>query len=368
MARRGKHGLPPHVSPARDRHGKVRLRFRLGLFSTYLKASINTEEFWQEYQDALAGVRKAAGQIGVKRHKAGSVAAVVASYFLSPEFLGLSKAARATYRGILERFVAERGERPVRALERQHVKAILGKMADRPHAASNLLKLLRILLDFAIEIELVTVNVARGVKGFKAKLDGFKTWSEVAIKAFEAQHSLGTRPRPAMALLLYTGQRRGDVVKIGWQHVTGDKLAVVQGKTGKPLVLKMHPALLEALAHTKRENMTFLVTAQGAPFSAAGFGNWFRECCNEAGLVDLSAHGLRKAAARRLAEAGNSANRIASVTGHDSLKEVERYTRAADQEMLAGEAIATMPDRSDREQNNPNLSERLDNNARKELK
>jgi integrase len=51
------------------------------------------------------------------------------------------------------------------------------------------------------------------------------------------------------------------------------------------------------------------------------------------------AHGLRKAAARRLAEAGCSANEIAAVTGHASLEEVTRYTKAADQKRLARSAI-----------------------------
>ncbi len=93
---------------------------------------------------------------------------------------------------------------------------------------------------------------------------------------------------------------------------------------------------------------TFLLTDYGKPFTAAGFGNWFRVRCNEAGLPHCSSHGLRKAAARRLAEAGNSINHIAAVTGHLSLKEVERYTRAADQEKMADLAVDTMPERSDR--------------------
>jgi integrase len=51
---------------------------------------------------------------------------------------------------------------------------------------------------------------------------------------------------------------------------------------------------------------------------------------------------LRKAAARRLAEAGCSANVIAAVTGHKSLREVARYTAAADQLRLARQGIDAM--------------------------
>jgi integrase len=58
------------------------------------------------------------------------------------------------------------------------------------------------------------------------------------------------------------------------------------------------------------------------------------------GLSGCSAHGLRKAAARRLAEAGCSTHEIAAITGHASLKEVARYTEAADRKRLAKSAMA----------------------------
>lgn len=368
MARRNKHGLPKHVSPARDRHGVVRLRFRKGLFSTYLKSKRDTAEFWDEYQAALTGLRATEKAVGTRRHRPGTIAATVLSYYASPEFLGLSKATRATYSGILDRFVRIAGEDPVKLLQRQHIKAIVGRMAATPHAANNLLRLLRLLLDFAVDAEIITKNPARGLKGFKVRSTGFATWSESDIAAFEKRHPIGTKARLAMALLLYSGQRRGDVVQLGWQHVEGERLAIRQSKTGEPLKIRMHSALRDALAAAQRDNMTFLVTEYGAPFSAAGFGNWFRERCNEAGLVGRSAHGLRKAAARRLAEAGNSTKRIQAVTGHRTLKEVERYTRESDQQALADAAVASMPDRSDREQNFPNPGERLDKKKRKRLK
>ncbi len=379
MTRRSRAGLPLHVSPATDRHGRIRLRFRKGLFSAYLSPALGdyhrdvakllkSPEFWERYEAALAGIEAASRRIGAGRHKPGTLAALVLAYYRSPEFLGLSQATKATYRGILERFVRVAGEDPVRQLQRQHIKAIVGAMVDRPHAANNLLRMLKLVLDFAVEIELIARNPARGVRGFRVRSTGFATWSEADIAAYEATHPIGTKPRLAMALLLYTGQRRGDVVRMGWQHVQGERIAIRQEKTGATLAIRMHASLMEALAHAPRDNLTFLTTGQGAPYSAAGFGNWFREQCDAAGLKGRSAHGLRKAAARRLAEAGNSTKRIQSVTGHKTLKEVERYTLAADQQRLADEAIETMPGRSDREQNLPNLCERLDKTDRKALK
>lgn len=119
-------------------------------------------------------------------------------------------------------------------------------------------------------------------------------------------------------------------------------IRVVQQKTGARLLMPMHAKPREAIDATPKDNLTFLITEYGKPFSAAGFGNVFREWCDDAGLKGLSAHGLRKAAARRLAEAGCSASQIASVTGHKTLGEVTRYTAAAVQAQMARDAMNKM--------------------------
>jgi integrase len=147
------------------------------------------------------------------------------------------------------------------------------------------------------------------------------------------------RGRLALALLLYTGQRRGDVVRMGRQHVKDGVLTLRQMKTGVELAIPLHPALEMVIADMPTEHLTFLTTAFGKPFTAAGFGNWFREQCNAAGLPHCSAHGLRKAAARRLAEAGCTEHEIGAITGHASLREIVRYTKAADQKRLAVAAM-----------------------------
>ena len=180
----------------------------------------------------------------------------------------------------------------------------------------------------------------RGIRGAKIKSDGYRTWSEADIEAFEARHPVGSRARLALALLLYTAQRRSDVVRMGRQHVRDGALSVRQQKTGRSLEIPVHPALQAILEATPSNHLTFLTTQAGKPFSPAGFTNWFRDMCNEAGLPrGTSAHGLRKAACRRLAEAGCSANLIAAVSGHRSLREVQRYTEAVDQARMARSAM-----------------------------
>jgi integrase len=126
---------------------------------------------------------------------------------------------------------------------------------------------------------------------------------------------------------------------MGFQHVSGDAIAVKQQKTGKVLTIPLHPDLKIMLAALPRTNMTFIVTERGAPFTAKGLGDFFKKQCRLAGLPHCSAHGLRKAAATRLANAGCSVNEIAAITGHASLREIAHYTAKADQGRLARQAL-----------------------------
>lgn len=215
------------------------------------------------------------------------------------------------------------------------------------------------MLSYAVDQGMIDSNSAIGVKKYRSRSEGFHAWSEDEIAQFHAKHPNGTRAGLALALLVYTAQRRTDVVRMGWQHVTGDVIAVRQEKTGAALMVPLHPELTLALASVPRTNLTFLMTEKGAPFTPAGFGNWFREQCNLAKLPHCSAHGLRKAAATRLANAGCSSDQIKAITGHRSLAEVAHYTRAVDQQRLARQALK-MQLGAENEQALSNLPTRLD--------
>ncbi len=212
---------------------------------------------------------------------------------------------------------------------------------------------------FAIEEALIDSDPTLGVRPIPSRSEGIHAWTEAEIEAFQTAYKVGTRERLALALLIHTAQRRSDVVLMGWQHAQGESISIVQAKTGARLLLPLHPDLAAMLEHLSRDNMTFLVTAQDKPFTPAGFGNRFGQAIRSAGLPKgCSSHGLRKAAARRLAEAGCSEKEIAAMTGHQTLKEVARYTRAADQHRLASQAMAQV-ERAQRETRLANLQERL---------
>jgi len=325
-----RNGLPERVSAFPDRHGKRRYRYRKGAFSYYFQSSFGTPEFQQEYDYCVSGQRP---EIGEAKVIPGSMKALVSLYYRSPYFLDLADTTKNTYRIIIEKFLAEHGDKPAKGIERKHIQAIMAKMSDRPQAANNLFKKLRILMRFAAEIGMREDNPCDHVRMYRKKTAGHHTWTEGEIATYEAKHPTGTKARLTFDLLLYTAQRRCDVVKMGRQHLKGSMIRVRQQKTGTYLWIPLHQALLASLP---KDNMTFIVTEHGTPFSAKGFGNRFRKWCDEAGLKHCSAHGLRKAAARRLAEAGCTPHEIASITGHKSLSEIEHYTRDVNQAQIAG--------------------------------
>ena len=257
-----------------------------------------------------------------------------------PRSRNLARASQRHYRGIIERFRCEHGDKRIATLERRNVIAMLDAKARTPAGARDFLGCLRVLIRYAIDIGLRDSDPTLGVKTTKQKGDGFRTWLEQDIATFQSHYPVGTKPRLALELLLHTAQRRADVIRLGPQHVRDGVISVRQQKTGKTLVIPVSPALVAALEATPSKHLTFLVTEDGKPFEAMAFTKWFRRCCDAAGLSGYSAHGLRKAACRRRAEAGCSANEIAAISGHASLREVERYTRAADQARMARNAMA----------------------------
>jgi integrase len=329
-------GRPPRfVHGYLDRHGKPRFYFRrAGFKKAPLPGLPWSPEFMSAYEQAMAGqpVQLIASQV-----KPGTMRTLAVSYFQSVEFRSMRASTQGIYRNIIDRFCREHGDKRAALLGRDHIVRLMAARADKPEAANSLRKVLRAMMKHAVDTGLRADDPTRDVKAIRVKSDGFHSWTEAEIQQFEARHPIGSRARLALALLLYTGQRRSDVVRMGRQHLRDGNLYVRQQKTGVELMIPVHADLQAIISETT--GMTFLVTRFGKPFTPVAFGNWFREQCDMANLHHCSAHGLRKAAARRLAEAGCTEHEIAAITGHASLREISRYTKAADQKRLAAAAI-----------------------------
>lgn len=297
------------------------------------------EAFMAVYTKAMSGERLEA-EIGVSKTIRGSFSDLIASYYRTPDFANLAPITQRTYRNDIERFRKVHGDKRVAGLTTDHIERLIALKADKPAAANRLRKTLKILMAHAVKKKFRSDNPTIGVRKLRDRTEGFRTWNEEEIAAFYAKHLKGTRARLAMDLLLTTGQRRSDVIRMGWQHVRSGFLTIRQSKTGTEVAIPVIGRLAEVLANLKRENMTFLMTAQGKPFSDAGFTNWFRDMVKDAGLPDgLSPHGLRKAACVRLADAGRSATEIMAISGHRNLAEVQTYVEAANRKRAATAAM-----------------------------
>jgi site-specific recombinase XerD len=231
------------------------------------------------------------------------------------------------------------------------VKVLRDRKAASADAANNRLKTIRRVFTWGLENDYVTSNPARDVSLLRVTSEGHHTWTVEEVEQYERRHPVGTKARLAFALLLCTGTRRSDVVVLGRQHVRNGWIKFVQEKNRRrrPVTteLPILPALQQVIDASSTGDLTFLVTGRGSrPFTRAGFGNWFRERCNEADLPHCSAHGLRKAGATIAAENGATAHQLMSIFGWLTMKEAERYTRAAERRRMAGDAtVLLMHDR-----------------------
>lgn len=341
-----------------DRHGNVRLYFRKpGCPKVRLRGPIGSSEFFKDYEKAS----KAAPALRLKTAEPlpGSMRWLCSEYLKSPAFRNLAPKTRLVRQRILERLCSFKeegsaipdGDRSFAGMRAKHVRAHRDRLSATPAMANALVKSLRTLFAFAIRYDHTDRNPATDVELFPSvRVDGLHSWSIEEISQFEGRHPVGTTARLTLALALYTGQRRGDLAVLGRQHLRTidgvEHLCFTQekGRNKSPirLAIPVIPELRRIIDSSPTGDLTYIAGANGRPLLPNSLGNSFRDWCNEAGLPQCSLHGLRKAAATRLADLGASAHEIAAITGHKTLKEVSRYTRAADQRKLAGSAAAML--------------------------
>lgn len=328
---------PAHASSYRDVRGKLRWRYRrVGFPESQTTALFGSEDWWAWYNAAAIAQPK---PVASSRTKPGSIHALGVAYYGSADFLGLRPSTQRTYKGIFDRYRDKYGDNPVALLEPRHIRSQMDKLAAHPTAANNMLKVLRAVMRFAVDRGFTRSDPTIGVRMLKYRTKGFHTWTDDEIAQFEARWPVGSKQRLGFDLLLHTAQRSGDVRQMTVHQIAGDRVIVRQEKTDQPIDIPQHPSLQKTLAASKLGHLVLLTTPNGKPYTEKGFGNWIKKAAVTAGLPHCSAHGLRKAAARRLAEAGCSVHEIMAITGHQSLKEVERYTREANRRGLADGAM-----------------------------
>lgn len=288
--------------------------------------------------------RYARGPVTPEAPDAGSMAALLAEYRGSPAWTGKGKQTKAVYNIYLRPWEHDQmARRPVKSIARREILVIRDAIAAASGngAGTAFSKITAALFSFALDRGLIEYSPAARIKSLPG--GHFEDWGEDAITT-----ALGRLPeayRRAVVLGVHTGQRRGDLIAMTWAQYDGLTIRLKQGKTSAALILPVHPELKRELDSWKGESrsaVTILTAPRGKPWTDGHLSREMKREMEAIGLYGLNVHGLRKAAARRLAEAGCSAHEIAAVTGHRTLSMVQLYTAAADQERMAGAAVVRL--------------------------
>jgi integrase len=335
-----------------DRYGRVRWYVRKpGEKKIRIEGEPGSRAFIAAYERAMGEPAR----IGIRP---GTLRALCVSYYGSAEFKGLDLRTQGIRRRLLDRVCENAGHHRARDVTMSVIRRKRDELADRPEAANAFVKAMRQVYKHGVDMEMVPSNLAKEVPYIKTGSPGHHSWTVEEVAQFQSAHLIGTKARLALSLLLYTGQRRSDVVAIGPQHIRDGWLTITQVKNRKrsPVTISIPvlPVLAEIIAATECGHLAFLVTEWGKPFTANGFGNRFKKWCVEAGLPDhCTAHGLRKAGAAIAAENGASEHEIMAVFGWATPKQAAHYTKAARQKPMAASGMAKMGAGHDRNRNCP---------------
>lgn len=348
----------PYVRREKDRHGKIRYYYRRGDGPRIALPDPEAPDFAACYAAAASAepTPKRPPAPAAIRPAHGTLRWLCNEFWKSAEFRQLEPSTQCDRRRVAEACLREPiapgspdlfADFPLAELTPKAFRVLRDRKMKFPNAANTRLKVFRAIFKWGLEAEPDSVrsNPARDVAYLKARSDGYHSWTVEEVEQFEHRHKVGTRARLAMALLLYTGQRRSDIIRFGEPMVADEWLRFRQWKNRNrypvDLSLPVIPELRRIIQATELVGTkTWLVTEHGVPYTPAGFGNRFRDWCNQAGLSHCSSHGLRKATASRLAELGCTDRQIMAITGHRTAAEVDRYTRGARQKKMA-EVAAT---------------------------
>ena len=225
------------------------------------------------------------------------------------------------------------GKLPAKGLQPRHVQAVMTSLADKPGSANSFLSTMRALSAWArSNTDFIDASLCDGVKPF-TMAGGHQPWTDEQIGA--ADKHLAGMVRRGVLLMLYTGQRGSDVVRLGPTMIDDGGFDLGwrgQQKTGERPWCPILPELAKEMETWEKRVGPFLLTERGKPFTRRYFANEFveqKQALAKQGITVLEGttlHGLRATACVRLKRAGLSDSMIGDIVGM-SVQMVERYTR-----------------------------------------
>ena len=326
---------PPHLQREKTRHGTATwyVRVRKGP-RIRLKAAYGTPEFDAEYRAAVEGSTSPAATTAAGNK---SLAWLIARYRETSAWADRSPATRRQRENIFKHVIGSAGAQPYAAITAAHLAAGRDRRAATPAQARNFLDAMRGLFRWAFEAGFRKDDPTLAVKNPKKKKGpGFPKWTEEDAEAYERRWPIGTRQRVWFDVLCYTGGRRGDAVKIGKQHVRDGVATFRTEKSGETVTVTIPilPVLARTLEAGPVGDLAFIVGAMGHPLTKETFGNDFSKAARAAG-VRKSAHGVRKIAATRAANAGATVAELNAIFGWTGSAMASLYTQEADRRRLA---------------------------------
>jgi integrase len=324
----------PYVNGYRDRHGRQRYYFRRkGFPRVALPGLPGSPEFLAAYQAA----NSTPGLQPVSKTANGTIGALVLEYQGSAEFAQLAASWRREMGYVLNGIVRDDGSKPAGKLEKRHLLKQRDALKHKPGAANKKMRVWAALGKFGHERGHMSANPAAGIK--MLKLGRWRAWTDEEHTLYEERWPLGTLQRIAYDIALYSIQRSADQLKIRWDKIAGKTTPLKQSKTGKTRHMPLHERLLESLAawRGKRPGATVICKANGEPYSERYFRELTASAIAAAGLPeDCVWHGLKKSAARQIAEAGGNSMPL---SGHKTEAMRREYEADADQAKLANAEI-----------------------------
>jgi len=266
---------------------------------------------------------------------------VIDRYERSPEFDRLARRTKADYLKHLDFLRDKIGHLEPRTIERHHVIRWRDVWAEKsPHRANYRLRILRIVLERAIDYGLLPTggNPAKGVSEVRYEKIERQPWPDELVAAARAVAE--GRTALLLELLLGTGQRIGDVLKMRWSDFDGEAISVRQSKTKTSLWIPAPRNLLEALTRAPRHSVFILTNHAGSgPWSYRGAHDAMMRLRREIGAEAYDIHSLRYTATAELARVGLDDATIMAITGHKTARMVQLYAGPERQKARARAAL-----------------------------